>query len=676
MRLNIFLLAVSAAQIIAMPSSNSRKPCGLFDSPSPTSFPWLATVKGEQTCVGAFVSSSVVAVGAHCVSGIARGRLTVEAHYNDFAAVAVENVIVHPDFNASHPSAQHNLALLKLDAPSADISACIPAVGDDPVNGCHVVKTDLEYEDIKFAPSISCMETPFLRGYLDTSENLMCTDDENVKAECDEDGPAFCVIRGRFHLVGLATGSDKWCSVGALTRVAKYAEWIKKTVDYLDPEAKVAREDLDRSLYREIEDEDEDEADPCASNPCGSGAHCWSSGEHFRCTCDPETPEGNPYYSCHECLFDQHCEKQFGEGAHCANKTCAIARKTAPSSEEKIPLDFKRVGESHYYVSDDVLSWPQAQYECISRKGYLAEPVSEAEREALVDALLTEVNATGMFWVGASDFEEERRFRWFKNGTDLDSAALMSPPVDDKDQRCVQIAADGAKFAAHSCEFKSKFVCEYKEDGIETFKVEEEEPANDLDRELRQRNFDTLNPRAHYKDICGRRFVRQQRIVGGGLASYGEWPWQVSLRQYKNGQFRHKCGAALLTRHWVITAAHCVKDISPSNLLVRIGEYNVLDESEAHDHVNRRITRVITHVDFDKFSYEYDIALLRLVQPVDYQPNIIPICLPGPDIDDLNGRTGTVTGWGRRTEFGNISPILREVHLPIISNSKCMTLYR
>ena len=38
--------------------------------------------------------------------------------------------------------------------------------------------------------------------------------------------------------------------------------------------------------------------------------------------------------------------------------------------------------------------------------------------------------------------------------------------------------------------------------------------------------------------------------------------------------------------------------------------------------------------------------------------------------DNLVGRTGTVTGWGRRTEFGNISPVLREVHLPIISNSK------
>ena len=111
---------------------------------------------------------------------------------------------------------------------------------------------------------------------------------------------------------------------------------------------------------------------------------------------------------------------------------------------------------------------------------------------------------------------------------------------------------------------------------------------------------------------------------------------QVSLRQYKRGQFKHKCGAALLTNRWIITAAHCVKvllqivqnqalstfsqDIRPSSLLVRVGEYHVLNTNEPDAHVDRRIKKVVTHRSFDKITYEYDIALLEMHDgPIKYQ---------------------------------------------------------
>ena len=61
--------------------------------------------------------------------------------------------------------------------------------------------------------------------------------------------------------------------------------------------------------------------------------------------------------------------------------------------------------------------------------------------------------------------------------------------------------------------------------------------------------------------------------------------------------------------------------------------------------------------------------------PVDFKPNAIPICLPKTD-DDFVGRTGTVTGWGRLSEYGKTSNVLREVQLPIISNERCMWMYR
>ena len=63
-------------------------------------------------------------------------------------------------------------------------------------------------------------------------------------------------------------------------------------------------------------------------------------------------------------------------------------------------------------------------------------------------------------------------------------------------------------------------------------------PLDDNDvstAEGRARSFDTLNPNSHYSQICGRKFVRKGRIVGGNVASYAEWPWQVSLRQVSIG---------------------------------------------------------------------------------------------------------------------------------------------
>ena len=62
------------------------------------------------------------------------------------------------------------------------------------------------------------------------------------------------------------------------------------------------------------------------------------------------------------------------------------------------------------------------------------------------------------------------------------------------------------------------------------------------------------------KAICGKRLnMPKGRIVGGTKSYFGEYPWMVSLRQWKKNAFLHKCGAALLNEYWAITAAHCVE---------------------------------------------------------------------------------------------------------------------
>ncbi|XP_047103197.1 serine proteinase stubble isoform X3 [Schistocerca piceifrons] len=180
---------------------------------------------------------------------------------------------------------------------------------------------------------------------------------------------------------------------------------------------------------------------------------------------------------------------------------------------------------------------------------------------------------------------------------------------------------------------------------------------------------------ADYREVCGRRLVPDARIVGGQKASFGKWPWQISLRQWRTSTYLHKCGAALLNENWAVTAAHCVENVPPSDLLLRLGEHDVSTEDEPYGFEERRVQIVASHPQFDPRTFEYDLALLRFYEPVAFQPNIIPICVPTDDRSFV-GHTAHVTGWGRLYEDGPLPSVLQEVSVPVINNTLCESMYR
>ncbi|XP_011870284.1 PREDICTED: serine proteinase stubble [Vollenhovia emeryi] len=187
--------------------------------------------------------------------------------------------------------------------------------------------------------------------------------------------------------------------------------------------------------------------------------------------------------------------------------------------------------------------------------------------------------------------------------------------------------------------------------------------------------MDTLNM-SDYKQVCGRRLFPEPKIVGGDRSSFGKWPWQISLRQWRSQTYLHKCGAALLNENWAITAAHCVESVPPSELLLRIGEHDLANEDEPYGYQERRVQIVASHPQFDARTFEYDLALLRFYEPlVPFQPNVLPICLPDDD-ETYVGRTAYVTGWGRLYDEGPLPSVLQEVAVPVINNSVCEAMYR
>ena len=107
------------------------------------------------------------------------------------------------------------------------------------------------------------------------------------------------------------------------------------------------------------------------------------------------------------------------------------------------------------------------------------------------------------------------------------------------------------------------------------------------------------------------------RIYGGRVAEDGAFPFQASLHDparlseedgQANSQF---CGASIIARQWILTAAHCVVDddgaaIPPAQVAVRTGA-NDLRNGDM-----RTVAEVIVHDAYDPRLLENDIALLRL----------------------------------------------------------------
>ncbi|KAL5274119.1 hypothetical protein ACFFRR_000710 [Megaselia abdita] len=168
----------------------------------------------------------------------------------------------------------------------------------------------------------------------------------------------------------------------------------------------------------------------------------------------------------------------------------------------------------------------------------------------------------------------------------------------------------------------------------------------------------------------------ETRIVGGKNAPFGRWPWQVSVRRTSFFGFSstHRCGGALINENWIATAGHCVDDLLTSQIRIRVGEYDFSHVQEQLPYIERGVAKKVVHPQYNFFTYEYDLALVQLDQPLEFAPHVSPICLPSTE-NLLIGMNATVTGWGRLSEGGTLPSVLQEVSVPIVSNDRCKSMF-
>ncbi|XP_059754669.1 testisin-like [Balaenoptera ricei] len=173
---------------------------------------------------------------------------------------------------------------------------------------------------------------------------------------------------------------------------------------------------------------------------------------------------------------------------------------------------------------------------------------------------------------------------------------------------------------------------------------------------------------------CGQRTV-PTRIVGGKDAELGRWPWQGSLRLWGS----HYCGASLLNRRWVLSAAHCFQNNrDPYEWSVQFGELSATPSIwNLQAYYNRYNVEQIFLSPRYLGSASYDIALLKLSSSITYTKYIQPICLMASSSEFENRTDCWVTGWGDIEEDQALpSPYtLQEVQVGIINTTMCNHLF-
>ncbi|KAK7149346.1 hypothetical protein R3I94_008860 [Phoxinus phoxinus] len=168
-------------------------------------------------------------------------------------------------------------------------------------------------------------------------------------------------------------------------------------------------------------------------------------------------------------------------------------------------------------------------------------------------------------------------------------------------------------------------------------------------------------------DVCGQAPLNN-KIVGGGDAKAGSWPWQVSIHASQ-----HICGGSLINKDWVVSAAHCFKDYGASDIMIYLGRQS--QSGSNPNEISRTASQVIKHPDYNNLKMSNDIALVQLSSSVNFTDYIKPVCLAAAGSVFAGGTESWVTGWGTLQSGGEGSDILQDIMLPIVNNSACNKAY-
>ncbi|KAK9869225.1 hypothetical protein WA026_002977 [Henosepilachna vigintioctopunctata] len=170
-----------------------------------------------------------------------------------------------------------------------------------------------------------------------------------------------------------------------------------------------------------------------------------------------------------------------------------------------------------------------------------------------------------------------------------------------------------------------------------------------------------------------------KNIIGYDSPKLDEFPWTASLiYKLPNQVSDYGCSGTLISKRYVLTAAHCLEGKSVDRLwklvAVRLGKYN------KNSHVDIPIEERMLHELYNPFdrNQAHDIALLRLNQDVNFDNYIRPVCLPLHNTEKTKTYIGEdlMMPSRKKTQENNYSiATSMKIKVQVISNYECKKMY-